>query len=1025
MTDDKKDRNKDVFAEIAAQDSEQEGRDLVEPQPPARPDNNLPIHPSPDQRALFPPEQKARTPDDIRRELSELRSQFAPFLRDHARGLPSCRVTQKLETWDWRQETNADRRDFSRVLNGNGQWEKVKVPHYGEPLGRAVTYYRTSFEVARKMQDKDRLFVCFDGVDYTAHVFVNGNLVGSHEGFFAPFEFDCTDHTQPGENTLVVKVENDAICGGNGSWGENGDQLEGDKIYAATGPGYDDPQVGWHHCPPGMGIYQDVRIEARSELFIHDIFVRPIPEDNRAEAWLELWNCDQYRHNAELELSVFGQNFEATILQDESFELRNPMGPRVNYYRYSLEMPDHRQWEPDTPWLYQLQAKLLDEEGELLDTSSQQFGMRSFRMDTENTPKGRMYLNGREIRLRGANTMGFEQQDVMRDDRDQLIDDILLAKVCNMNFWRLTQRPVQDEIYEYCDRLGLMTQTDLPLFGVLRRNQFCEAVRQAEEMERLVRSHPCNVVDSYINEPFPNADGKKHRQLTEQELERFFIAANRAVHQANPDRVIKPVDGDYDPPSPGLPDNHCYCGWYTGHGIDMGKLHRGYWQQVKPGWMYGCGEFGSEGLEDASLMRRHYPEDWLPQTPDEEQQWSPDEIIRAQTGRFHYMWFDTQDSLEGWIEASQRHQAWVTRIMTEAFRRDSRMNTFAIHLFIDAFPAGWMKAIMDSERRPKPSFFVYKDALEPLAVNLRSDRDTFFGGETAQTEAWICNDTHAEHQNCHLAYRLEMEGETLCGGWSDADIPTCDSQCQGLLEFELPDVNRRRDATLRLALLNEDDTVMHDTTQKVGIFPRPTVNHDERQICVLGEPEGPSYRLAQSLGARPCEWNEAQIDDMDPADLTILLDDVSDYTNNRERLTQLVQAGAQAIFIEPSEGEHRIANTAVNVMACGMGDRHFVSRATGHPLVEDFQPDDFKFWYDAAAGHPSPLLETTFTAPGWTPVLTSGNGGWESDKWRSTLAAAELKSGSGCWRICTLDLVGRTRHNPPGKIFAGRLLGVI
>ena len=77
---------------------------------------------------------------------------------------------------------------------------------------------------------------------------------------------------------------------------------------------------------------------------------------------------------------------------------------------------------------------------------SRQFGMRSFRMDSENIPYGRMLLNGREIRLRGTNTMGFEQQDVMRGDFAQLRDDILLAKLCHMNFWRLTQRPVQPEV---------------------------------------------------------------------------------------------------------------------------------------------------------------------------------------------------------------------------------------------------------------------------------------------------------------------------------------------------------------------------------------------------------------------------------------------------------------------------------------------------------------------------------------------------------------------------------------------------
>ena len=110
----------------------------------------------------------------------------------------------------------------------------------------------------------------------------------------------------------------------------------------------------------------------------------------------------------------------------------------------------------------------------------------------------------------------------MNGNIGQLIDDILLAKICNMNFLRLTQRPVQDKVYEYCDKLGLMTQTDLPLFGCMRRTKFAEGIRQAEEMEKIVRNHACNVVISYINEPFPNANNEPHRHLTRAELESFF-----------------------------------------------------------------------------------------------------------------------------------------------------------------------------------------------------------------------------------------------------------------------------------------------------------------------------------------------------------------------------------------------------------------------------------------------------------------------------------------------------------------------
>ncbi len=428
---------------------------------------------------------------------------------------------------------------------------------------------------------------------------------------------------------LLVKVENDAIYMGNQAWGQ---AEEGDKLYAATNLGWDDPELGWCHCPPGFGIYQEVFIEARAPMHISDLWVRPLPDAGRAEAWIEVWNKDRGNRPASVEISVFGQNFRQTVIRrlrhtpgariipgvgdlqkpTDNQEVTLTMGAGANLIKVPLAIPHPRRWDLETPWLYQIQVRLLDGAGTLLDTAKRQFGMRTFRQDIDREPRGRMFLNGREIRLRGANTMGFEQQDVFRKDFRQLEEDILLAKICNMNFLRLTQRPVQPEVYDYCDRLGLMTQSDLPLFGCLRFNKFAEAVRQAGEMERLVRGHACNIMISYINEPFPNASGKPHRHLTRPDLQAFFEAADRAVRVLNPDRVIKHVDGDYDPPGDTLPDNHCYCGWYNGHGLELGRLHRGYWVPVKRGWLYGCGEFGVEGLDPADLMRRRYPREWLP-----------------------------------------------------------------------------------------------------------------------------------------------------------------------------------------------------------------------------------------------------------------------------------------------------------------------------------------------------------------------------------------------------------------------------
>jgi hypothetical protein len=1011
-------KRRDIFAGIARDfnTSPQPESDRREPlvaiTPPELPQRVLPSWPG-DPAAAFEPRPRLESAEQLAAELVAYRGRYAPFLADLAPAAEPARIAVPLVDFDWRIEGEGD------------NWQRVTIPHYGGPLGRATAYYRTGFEVTAEMLAKGAVFVHFNGVDYKTHVFVNDAYLGSHEGFFAAFEFECTSVVHPGTNTLLVRVENDAILMGNESWGEHGELYEGDKIYAATGPGYDDPAVGWHHCPPGMGIYQDVCVEARAPIHIHDIYVRPVREEARGEAWIEVYNTGRLRCPVAIELSLYGQNFAETVFEREAYELSGPAGPTVNYYRLPFEMPAPRVWEPDAPWLYQLQVRLLDEYGQTLDARARQFGMRSFVMTGDpyhqgndgEDDRGRFYLNGREIKLRGANTMGFEQQDVMRKDWDQLRDDILLAKICHMNYWRLTQRPVQAEVYDYCDRLGLLTQTDLPLFGVLRRNQFNEAVREAGEMERLVRGHPCNIMVTYINEPFPTGWGKLHRQVSRPELERFFEAASHAVLQENPDRVIKPVDGDYDPPGPSLPDNHCYCGWYNGHGVDLGSLNRGYWQKVKPGWRYGCGEFGAEGLDPVNVMRSHYPPDWLPQSDEEERSWTPDRIVGSQTGRFHYLWFDTQHSVADWVRASQAHQAWVTRLMTEAFRRDARMSSIAIHLFIDAFPSGWMKTIMDVERQPKPAFFAYRDALSPLLANLRTDRTAFWSGETMRFEAWVCNDFDAAVEGAELRYQLEIAGAAprICFSQAaPAMIPACAPAFQGYIDLVAPEVAERTRATVRLAVVSATGEVLHDTAVEIELFPR--IELSAGPVAVIDRADGPAGRLAQELGVRTVGLEGL------PGRGVILVGDMERYVAHADAAMAAVEAGATAVFLDLPVGKHQIAGETLDVQRCGMSARHFVSRATGHPLVGELQPTDFRFWYDADAGHVTPLLATTFTAEGWQPILMSGNGDWSSG-WGPALAAAEKPYGAGTLRVCQVALAGRTTGNPTARIFAARLLG--
>lgn len=997
----------DFFGAIAANEIGSKRLPLVFPEP--TPKNGVILAMKEADGAPTPVYKKPDTREELDAIIEELRVKYEPFMQRLAPKTQNTRTVLPLSSFDMRKAESEDFFDFTRVLRGEGKWEKVQIPHFFGPTGATVHHYRTTF-LAKKPAVGKSVFLCFDGVDYIAEVFLNGAFLGSHEGFFAPFEFDATPYLRDGENTLVITVRNDYVYGGNQGPTENPIRLEGDKMYAATGFGWDDSEIGWHHCPPGAGICQGVRLEVRARAFISDIFVRPLPKTEECEIFCEVCNADYMPlSDVNLEYAIYGRNFEATVLENFAYEpitfkdaahgetisfadLENKekMNDAVklvfykgaNLVRLRLPVKNARLWELDTPYLYEAQIKLTVG-GTLCDVKTSSFGMRTFAQDMQSTPKGMFYLNGKAIRLRGANTMGYEQQDVLRGDTDALIYDMLMAKACNMNFLRLTQRPVQKEIYELCDTIGLMLQTDLPLFTVMRRTKFAEGVRQAEEMERLIRPHASSILVSYMNEPMANAANRPHRHLVRDEMEAFFSACDTAVHLLNPDRVIKHIDGDYDPPDSTMPDNHCYCTWYNGHGIDLGKLHRGYWLGVKDGWYYGCGEFGAEGLDPVPLMRARYPKECLPQSDAEEKTWEPGRIKDAQSGNMHFFYYDTQETLKAWADESRKYQAFATKIQTEAFRRDKNMATFAIHLFIDAWPSGWMKTIVDCERNPKPAFFAYRDALTPLMVNIRNDRFTYFAGEKASAELFVCNDTH-EISSGHkiICELLSADGNLLMKTEKEAVFGENSSFLQGEISFAAPNVAERTKFTLRAILMNSNGDTLHYCDEEIEVFPEEELLAPTAEV-VSGE----------------------------------------EFIKNKEKYISLAESGKTVLVEFLPLGSHSICGKEIRVKLCGMRSLHFVSRKTRHDLVHDFTPYDFRMWYSEQEDMITPILHTTFMAEGLKPILTSGNslmGSAWGQKLYPALACAELPVGSGKIIINQVDLKNHL-SNPIARIFANRL----
>ena len=393
-------------------------------------------------------------------------------------------------------------------------------------------------------------------------------------------------------------------------------------------------------------------------------------------------------------------------------------------------------------------------------------------------------------------------------------------------------------------------------------------------------------------------------------------------------------------------DFFCYPMWYNGHGIDIGRLHRGYWLPVKPGWYYGCGEYGAEGLDSAEVMEECYPREWMREPFD------PGHIVRSQTKSFSGFFYDAQEDMQGWISRSQRYQAFAARMMTEAFRRDDRMVSNAIHLFIDAWPSGWMKSIMDCKRIPKQAYFAYRDALAPLLVSLRTDRFAYTAGETIQIEAFLCNDT-AKSGAYTLAFELYNEQNKLIQtGRVPAHADACRAAYIASAEFPAETAQDRETLTLRAVLLDGNGDVVNYAEQKLTVFQDVTVVPNDNVVILKLEP-----------------------------------------------------------------GLHTVAGETVTVKPCGMLPLHFVSRKTGHPAVDEFKEQDFSYWYDAKEDCITPLLDTTFTVEGFTPILLSNNMD-EQGNWGPVLAAAEKLYEGKHYVICQLDL---RQENPVAKRFLRNL----
>jgi hypothetical protein len=168
-------------------------------------------------------------------------------------------------------------------------------PDYGlnnlaipESLNKQDYWYRAEFKAPSSVRGQ-HLTLTFEGINYKAETWLNGESLGTVTGAFIRGVFDVTNVLKPGTNVLAVRIsppphpgipQEQSVKGGPG---ENG------GLMCLDGPTFVATE-GWDWIPAirdrDSGIWQPVTLTATAEVKIgdpHVVTTLPLPDTNKAD----------------------------------------------------------------------------------------------------------------------------------------------------------------------------------------------------------------------------------------------------------------------------------------------------------------------------------------------------------------------------------------------------------------------------------------------------------------------------------------------------------------------------------------------------------------------------------------------------------------------------------------------------------------------------------------------------------------------------------------------------------------------
>jgi len=383
-------------------------------------------------------------------------------------------------------------------------WRTAQVPmpwqaQFDDLRGYSgVAWYRRRFDFTGDLAGKAAI-LHFGAVDYHATVWLNGQCAGEHEGGYLPFDLDVTALLQPGENMIVVRVED----------------ANDDRSRFPDAPFSEVPHGKQSWYGPIGGIWQSVTLTMLPAVHIQAVKLTPQPDANAIDIAATL--------NAPLPA---GATLTAAVLDPGGQVVAETSLAADGRGRAVLSRPA-RWWSPDDPALYTV-VTALTQHDHTVHATRHTCGFR-----TVEARDGRIYLNGQPIYLRGVLDQGYYPATIYTPPSLEFLEDqARKAKALGLNCLRIHIKVEDPRYYEVADRLGLLVWTEIPNWVLLTDAADRRIKATFRGMVERDWNHPSIIIWTLVNENWGTdlARNPAHR--------RWLAGFYHEARQIDPTRLI-------------------------------------------------------------------------------------------------------------------------------------------------------------------------------------------------------------------------------------------------------------------------------------------------------------------------------------------------------------------------------------------------------------------------------------------------------------------------------------------------------